>query len=151
VIQNYRKLTGHILMAAALFASGLALAADAKQAVGKVSIEEKQFGLVLGGTKGAGVLTFEEKEYPFKLTGLSAGINVGVSKSSATGEVYDMKEVSQFPGTYTKLGASVALGGSMGGLRLKNENGVIMVLHSRTAGLDINLGTVTGVTVTMEK
>jgi hypothetical protein len=51
---------------------------------------------------------------------------------------------------YTKLDASVALGGGMGGLRLKNENGVIMTLHSRTQGLDLNLGSVTGVTVTME-
>lgn len=37
----------------------------------------------------------------------------------------------------------------MGGLRLQNENGVIMNLRSRTKGLDLNLGNVTGVTVTM--
>lgn len=147
----YRKITGYLVLAAALLASGLALAADAKQPVGKVSIEEKQFGLILGGSKGSGSLSFEGKEYPFKLTGLSAGLNVGISKMSATGEVYDLKEVSQFPGTYTKLDASVALGGGMGGLRLKNENGVIMTLHARTKGLDLNIGKVTGVTVTMEE
>jgi hypothetical protein len=62
-----------------------------------------------------------------------------------------MKSISEFPGTYTKLDASVALGGGMGGLRLKNENGVIMVLHSRTEGVDINLGSMSGMTVTMEK
>ena len=151
MIQHYRTIVGSLLLAAALLASGLVLAADAKQPVGTVSLEEQQFGLILGGSKGTGTLTFEGKEYPFKLTGLSAGINVGVSKMSATGEVYDLKEVSQFPGTYTKLDASVALGGGMGGLRLKNENGVIMTLHSRTQGLDLNLGTITGVTVTMEE
>jgi len=151
MIKHCCKMTGHALLAAALLVSGFTLAADAKQSVGKVSIEEKQFGLILGGSKGGGSLTFKGKEYPFKLTGLSAGLNVGVSKMSATGEVYDLKEVSQFPGTYTKLDASVALGGGMGGLRLKNENGVIMTLHSRTAGLDLNLGTVSGVTITMEK
>jgi hypothetical protein len=151
VIRQYRNMTGRFLLAAALLASGLALAADAKQPTGKVSIEETQFGLILGGSKGGGVLTFKGKEHPFKLTGLSAGLNVGVSKMSATGEVYEMKKVSEFPGTYTKLDASVALGGGMGGLRLKNENGVIMTLHSRTAGVDLNLGTVSGVTITMEK
>ena len=151
MIRQYRNRTGRFLLAAAFLASGLALAADAKQPTGKVSIEETQFGLILGGSKGGGVLTFEGKEHPFKLAGLSAGLNVGVSKMSATGEVYDLKKVSQFPGTYTKLDASVALGGGMGGLRLKNENGVIMTLHSRTAGVDLNLGTVSGVTITMEK
>jgi hypothetical protein len=144
-------MTGGFLLTAALLVSGLALAEDAKQPVGKVSIEEKQIGLIIGGSMGGGTLAFEGKEYPFKLTGLSAGLNVGLSKMSATGEVYDMKEVSQFPGTYTKLNASVALGGGMGGLRLKNENGVIMTLHSRTKGLELNLGTVSGVTVTMEE
>jgi hypothetical protein len=81
---------------------------------------------------------------------LSLGANVGVSKMSAKGEVYDMKKVSQFPGTYTKLEATVALGGGMGGLQLKNENGVIMRLESRTKGLQLNIG-ISGVTVTMGK
>jgi len=151
MFHHIRKITGHMVLAATLLASGLVLAADAKQPVGKVSIEEKQFGLIIGGSWGSGSLTFEGKEYPFKLTGLSTGLNVGLSKLSAAGEVYDLKEISQFPGTYTKLDASVALGGGMGGLRLKNENGVIMALHSRTKGLDLNLGTVSGVTVTMEE
>mgnify|MGYP001135945440 CR=1 FL=1 len=47
----------------------------------------------------------------FKLRGLSAGLNIGVSKMCATGDVYDLKQIGQFPGTYTKLDASVALGG----------------------------------------
>jgi hypothetical protein len=149
MIANYLKMTGCFLMTAALLVSGLALAEEAKQPVGKVSIEEKQFGLILGGSKGSGLLTFEGKEYPFKLTGLSAGINVGASKMSATGEVYDLTNVADFPGTYTKLAAGVAVGGGVGGLHLKNENGVIMTLHSRTKGLDLNLGTVSGITVTM--
>lgn len=150
MMKNYRKMTGHILLAAMLLMGGLVLAAE-KQPVGQVSIEAEQFGLLLGGSSGSGTLTFHGKEYPFKLKGLSAGLNVGVSKMAASGEVYDLKEVSKFPGTYTKLEASVALGGGVGGMRLKNENGVIMTLHSRTKGLDLNLGTLTGVTVTMDQ
>jgi hypothetical protein len=146
----YPKLIGRVVLAAAVLFGGLALAADAKQPVGKVSIQEKEFGFIIGGSKGSGTLTFRGKEHPFKLKGLSVGANVGASKMSAAGEVYDMTKISQFPGTYTKLDASVALGGGMGGLRLKNENGVIMVLHSRTEGVDINLGSMSGMTVTME-
>ncbi|MGB5062245.1 MAG: DUF1134 domain-containing protein [Candidatus Competibacter sp.] len=148
-MMNYRTMTSSVLLAMSLLVGGLALAAE-QQPVGKVTIEEEQFGLVLGGSVGGGTLTFQSKEYPFKLKGLSVGLNVGVSKMSAVGEVYDMMEVSKFPGTYTKFEASVALGGGAGGLRLQNENGVIMNLHSRTQGLDLNLGNVTGITVTME-
>jgi hypothetical protein len=150
MMQNVRKMTGHVLLATTLLVGSLALAADAKQPVGQVSIEEKQFGLLLGGSTGGGTLTFRGKKYPFKLKGLSAGLNVGISKMSAIGAVYDLKKVSQFPGTYTKFEASVALGGGVGGLHLKNENGVIMNLRSRTKGLDLNLGNMSGITVTME-
>ncbi len=151
MMKNVRKITGHTLLVTALLVGGLALAAGAKQPVGKVSIEEKQFGLILGGSTGGGTLTFHGKKYPFKLKGLSAGLDVGVSKMSAVGEVYDLKKVSQFPGTFTKFEASIALGGGVGGLRLQNENGVIMNLRSRTKGLNLNLGNVTGVTVTMDR
>ena len=151
MMKNVRKITGHTLLVTALLVGGLALAAGAKQPVGKVSIEEKQFGLILGGSTGGGTLTFHGKKYPFKLKGLSAGLDVGVSKMSAVGEVYDLKKVSQFPGTFTKFEASIALGGGVGGLRLQNENGVIMNLRSRTKGLNLNLGNVTGVTVTMDQ
>ncbi len=151
MMQNYRKMTSSVLLATTLLVGSLALAADAKQPVGQVSIEEEQFGLILGGSTGSGMLTFQGKEYPFKLKGLSAGANVGISKMSAAGAVYDLKQVSQFPGTYTKFESSVALGGGVGGLHLKNENGVIMNLSSRTKGLDLNIGNMSGMTVTMEK
>jgi hypothetical protein len=144
------KMAGPILLAATLLVSGLALAAGAKQPVGKVTIAEKQFGLLLGGSTGSGTLTFKGKKYPFKLKGLSAGLNVGVSKMSAAGAVYDLKQVSDFPGTYTKFESSIALGGGVGGLRLRNEHGVIMNLSSRTKGLDLNIGNMSGMTVTME-
>jgi hypothetical protein len=146
----YPKMLGTIILSAAMLIAGLALAADAKQPVGKVSIEEKELGFIIGGSKGSGTLSFEGKEYPFKLKGLSVGANIGVSKMSAAGDVYDMTSISEFPGTYTKLDASVALGGGMGGLRLKNENGVILVLRSRTQGVDLNLGSMSGMRVTME-
>ncbi|CDH47109.1 conserved exported hypothetical protein [Candidatus Contendobacter odensis Run_B_J11] len=149
-MKNSLKISGRVLLAATLLMGNLALALD-KQPVGKVSIAEKQFGLLLGGSTGGGTLTFHGKKYPFKLKGLSAGLNVGFSKMSAVGEVYDLKTVSQFPGTFTKLEASVALGGGVGGMRLQNENGVIMNLRSRTKGLDLNLGNVTGLTITMSR
>ena len=55
MMKNVRKITGHTLLVTALLVGGLALAAGAKQPVGKVSIEEKQFGLILGGSTGVNV------------------------------------------------------------------------------------------------
>ncbi|MDS4032343.1 MAG: DUF1134 domain-containing protein [Candidatus Contendobacter sp.] len=150
MMQSVRKITGGILLATSLLLSSLAVAADIDKPVGKVAIAERQFGLVLGGSTGGGTLTFKGKKYPFKIRGLSAGLNVGISRMSAVGEVYALQDVSKFPGTYTQLGASVAVGGGVGGLRLQNENGVIMNLRSRTKGLNLNLGNVTGLTVTMK-
>ncbi len=149
-MMNIRKITGPILLATTLLVGSLALAADAKKPSGTVTIDETQFAFILGGSVGGGKLMFEGQEYPFKIGGLTVGVNVGVSKMSAAGEVYDLTDISKFPGTYTKLDASIALGGGVGGLRLKNENGVIMRLESRTQGLQLNVGSASGIKVTME-
>lgn len=147
---NYRKLTSTLVLTTAMLISSLALAADtAKKPSGKVTIDETQFGLILGGSVGEGNLIFKGKSYPFKIDGLSAGAHVGAAKTSAVGEVYNLKTVSNFPGTYAKLDANVALGGGVGGLQMQNQKGVIMRLESRTQGLQFNLG-VSGVRVSIE-
>jgi hypothetical protein len=69
---------------------------------------------------------------------------------SASGEVYDLPDLANFPGTYTKLDVSATVGGGVGALHLKNEHGVVMKLTSRSKGLQLNAGSATGVTVTME-
>lgn len=128
-----------------------ASAADApKKPSGTVTINETQFALIVGGSTGGGVLTYEGKKYPFKLSGVSLGANIGVSKLSAAGEVYDLKELAKFPGTFTKLESSITLGGGVGGTILKNENGVIMRLTSTSEGLQLNLSA-SGVTVKFDK
>jgi hypothetical protein len=133
-----------------LVASTLALAADPKKPDGTVSIDETQFAVIVGGSVGGGKLTYKGKVHEFKISGLSAGANVGVSKMSAAGEVYDLKDLAKFPGTYTKLDVSATAGGGVGALHLKNENGVVMKLTSRTQGLQLNAGSATGVKVTMK-
>lgn len=145
------KAFGALALAAAFLVGGLALAADAKKTPdGTVSIDSTQFALVLGGSTGGGKLTYKGKEYDFKLAGLTVGINAGVTTIEAAGEVYDLKDVSKFPGTYTQWDASATLGGGAGALYLKNENGVVMKLVSRNKGLQINVGSANGVKVEMK-
>ena len=77
---NYRKMAAPVLLTAALLMGSLALAADAaKKPSGTVTIDETQFGFIIGGSAGGGELVFKGKKYPFKIGGLSVGANVGVS------------------------------------------------------------------------
>jgi hypothetical protein len=132
-----------------LLAATFAVASQGKSPDGTVAIDETQFAVIVGGSTGGGKLMFHGGEHPFKLNGLTVGANVGASKVSAVGEVYDLKDLSKFAGTYTKFDASATLGGGVGALYLKNENGVVMKLTSRNQGLQLNVGSATGVKVTM--
>ena len=80
---------------------------------------------------GGGKLTYKGEVHDFKIGGLTAGVNVGMSTMSAAGEVYDLTDLANFPGTYTILDASATVGGGVGVLHLKNEHGVVMKLTSR--------------------
>jgi hypothetical protein len=144
------KAFGVFAMAITLLAASLAFAADKKKPDGTVSINETQFALILGGSVGGGKLNYGGKTYDFKIGGLTAGANVGVSKMKAAGDVYDLKDVAKFPGIYTKFDASATLGGGAGALYLKNENGVVMKLTSRSKGLQLNVASANGVSVEMK-
>ena len=104
-----------------------------------VRINETQYALILSGSSGTGTLTYKGLEYPFRLRGMSVGPNVGVSKISATGEVYDLVDISKFPGKYSKMEGSVTLALGGGGSVLKNENGVIINLTNISEGIQINV------------
>ncbi len=149
-VLSIKRWAGSLAAIGALTFAGGAVAETPKQPVAQVSIDETQFGFIVGGSVGGGVLTYDGKKYPFKMGGISLGANIGVSKLSATGQVYDMKNIDQFAGTYVRLTGSVALGGGVGDMTLKNENGVIMSLKGTTQGLQLNAGA-SGVTVTLEK
>jgi hypothetical protein len=134
-----KKATRSLILAAMLAVATNAVADDAKKPSGTVSIDETQFGFIIGGSKGGGVLTFNGKKHDFKIGGLSLG-TVGVSKVAAEGEVYDLKDISKFEGTYTRLEAGITLAGGVSGLHLKNQHGVIMRLTSRTRGVELKIG-----------
>jgi hypothetical protein len=146
----FRKAISLLILPLCILSFSVSAADAPKKPSGTVTINETQFALIVGGSTGGGVLTYEGKKYPFKLSGVSLGANIGVSKLSAAGEVYDLKELAKFPGTFTKLESSITLGGGVGGTILKNENGVIMRLTSTSEGLQLNLSA-SGVTVKFDK
>jgi hypothetical protein len=141
----------HALAGLALLALGPALAEKAapKKPSGTVSIDETQIAFIVGGSFGKGQLKFHGQTHDFKISGISAGANFGASKVSAVGEVYDLKKLADFPGTYVQLEGGITLAGGVGGTVLKNQHGVIMRLQSTSQGLQFNLSS-SGVTVKME-
>lgn len=145
-MNSIKKFLSTLCVGTALLTGGMASAQTAMAPSGTVVINETQFGFIVGGSIGGGELTFGGKTHKFKIGGMSLGANIGVSKVSASGEVYNLKDISKFPGTYVSLDGTVALGGGMGGMKLKNEHGVIMRLQATTQGLQLNASS-SGVTV----
>jgi hypothetical protein len=71
-----------------------------------------------------------------------AGIGgFGASTIDATGDVYNLTNVAQFPGTYAEGRYGFALGRtSAGDLWMKNEHGVVIHLKAERTGLMLSLG-----------
>ena len=143
------------LLVGALLLGTVALAAshekaeqEAEEPSGTVEIESKELKLILGGSKGRGVLRFQGKEYPFKVGGITVG-GVGYTELSATGNVYNLTDVSQFPGKFVQYQAGITLGKGVGGLAVQNENGVRLNLTSSSEGLGLSIGA-GGLEVTMD-
>jgi hypothetical protein len=95
---------------------------------GKIAIESNSIALAVGVNWGEGRLTFKGKRALFTVNGLTL-VDVGIAKASAVGEVYNLTDISQFEGTYLAGEAGFDLAGGMGGISMRNKNGV--VLHMR--------------------
>ena len=99
----------------------------------------KSVAIGVGVSWGDGKLSFKGKEYPFSIDGLTL-VDFGISKASAVGEVYNLTDVAKFPGTYVAAEAGFALAGGMGGVALRNQDGVVMHLRSTSKGAKLQLG-----------
>jgi hypothetical protein len=136
------KIFKQVVFAAALVAvfAVNASAAESPKPSGKVTIESRSIAAGIGVTWGDGKLNFQGKEIPFSIDGLTL-VDFGIAKASATGEVYNLTDISKFGGTYVAAEAGFTLAGGMGGMVLRNQNGVVMHLHSVSQGAKLQLGT----------
>jgi hypothetical protein len=98
------------------------------------------FALGIGVSWGSGTLTYRGKDYPVKVKGLSVG-RVGVTSSSAYGEVFNLKHLQDFNGHYNVGGAGtrgVTLGAGKTGTIMSNQAGVIVRISSTQNGIAVN-------------
>jgi hypothetical protein len=96
--------------------------------------------LLSGSGVGGGVLTFRGKTYPFTLVGSLQGFGA-LYTMQASGEVFNLNDVSRFSGAYIQGSAGLAVPASATGkLWLMNRNGVIMRLAAEQAGFALSSG-----------
>lgn len=91
---------------------------------------------MLGAGGGSGVLSYRGRDYPFRVSGLSLGVTAGGSVNRLEGWASGIKQVSDFAGTYSSVGAGGAFVGGAGGVQLGNEKGVVLALRGPKAGME---------------
>jgi hypothetical protein len=107
---------------------------------GTVDMQEVQAAYIGSGSAGTGILYFRGVQYPFEVGGVGVG-GFGLSTIDATGEVYNLSDIGQFPGTYGQARYGFAVGAaSAGDLWMQNESGVILHLKAKRTGLILSLG-----------
>lgn len=113
---------------------------------GTLTITTTSVAVGIGVNWGTGLLTTRGQRYPFAVQGLEVG-GVGVSKVQAVGQVYHLRQVADFAGTYVAVGADAAVGGGAGIMTMRNQHGVVINLQSTQQGLKLTAG-VEGITLT---
>jgi hypothetical protein len=115
-------------------------AVQGKTPDGFVEMSEVQAAYIGSGSTGNGTLSYRGSQYPFQVGGLGVG-GIGVSTIEAQGEVYNLTDLSLFPGAYAQARYGFAIGTASGGdLWLQNESGVILHLKAKREGLMLSLG-----------
>ena len=147
-MDKVRRISGFALFFLVTAFAIYAVAAEKATPSGKVSLSTTSIAAGVGVSWGDGKLTFKGKDYPFSVDGLSL-VDWGISKAQANGDVYNLTDVSKFGGTYLAAEAGLTLAGGMGGMVLRNSDGVILHLRSTSRGARLQLGT-SGLTIRMK-
>jgi len=129
------------LLSAASYASeadSSAPVADNAASDGTVTLKGGSVAAGIGYTWGRGELKYRDGPHQFSIKGVSV-VDVGATNYTATGSVYNLRDLSDFAGNYVAAGAGIAVGGGGSAVYLKNEHGVVIKLVSTDVGLKFNL------------
>ena len=126
-----------LVVVACMLAANVAVAEETTPS-GTITMESHTVALGFGVNWGHGTLKFKGKEYKFKVNGLSV-VDLGVSNVSAAGEVYHLRHLSDFAGTYNAASAGIAVGGGVGASYLENQHDVVIKITSKKQGVQFTL------------
>jgi hypothetical protein len=138
-MNNVKKIAVLVLVIAAMTGFTQAATHESRpDATLRMSIGGVHLGI--GGSSGSGTLTYRGKNYPFRVSGMAVG-RVGVTNSSAVGDVFNLRHLQDFNGNYTVSGAGtrgVTLGAGRTGTIMSNQAGVIVRISSTQKGVAVN-------------
>jgi len=139
---------GRIVLALAVVAlvGGTALAQETPDAT--LVFTGGSVAVGIGYSWGSGTLTYQGKEYPFSVEGLSVG-EVGAASITASGDVYNLKTLDDFNGNYVAATAQATVGGGAGATAMQNQKSVLLKIVSTTQGLDFKFAA-DGVKITLK-
>ena len=102
---------------------------------GSIRFNVIKVGFVIGGSGGSGTLVFQGRSYPLAIGGVSYGFTFGASATDFVGTVSNIRQASDVNGVYGAAGAGVAVAAGAGAIVMTNQNGAILTLSGRQAGL----------------
>jgi hypothetical protein len=105
----------------------------------ELTLSSRSIALGAGITWGDGTLNFHGQSHPVSISGLSL-IDLGISRVSAKGSVYDLNNLADFSGNYVATQATFAIAGGTGELAMINEKGVVITLTSDQSGTQLTAG-----------
>ena len=112
-----------------------ATAQDDLRESGTISVSQVQVSFMWGGNLGGGTLNYGGESYDFTIGGLGVG-GFGASTIEATGTVYNLDKLEDFPGAYGQARLGFAAGEESGGdMWLQNDVGVYIELDAEREGL----------------
>jgi hypothetical protein len=115
-----------LLWLAACATAGTPTPAGLAEAPGSVALNQAASNDVPLGGGGHGTVFFHGNVYPFSIGGLGVD-GAAVAVLQTTGQVYQMRTIADFPGTYRGVPAGTSLpSGAGGGLWLSNEHGTLL-------------------------
>ena len=130
------KLRSAAVAVAALATIGISSSADA--ASGTIRFSVLKAGIVIGGSGGTGTLNFQGRNYPISIGGLSYGFTFGASQTEFRGRVSNIRRAQDVAGVYAAAAAGAAVGRGAQAIVLTNQNGAVLTLSGRQAGLIVS-------------
>jgi hypothetical protein len=124
---------------AVLVTAGVAVADD-KTPDATIEFTGGSVAAGIGFSWGSGTVTYKGKQHEISIDGLSVG-DVGATRISLSGKVYNLKKLEDINGNYAGVGAGATVGGGGSAVTMRNQNGVVIEAVSTTQGLKVSLAT----------
>jgi hypothetical protein len=136
--------------AAILTAAAMVLAATLPSQAdnGSVRFRVGSAGFIVGVGGGSGTLTYHGKSYPLRIGGVSVGM-IGVSRTDLVGRARNLRRASDIAGTYTAVGAGLAIAGGASTARLQKANGVVHEVKATNVGYTASID-LSGLQISMQ-